>query len=60
MLTFLKTVKPFFPNEYMVQNKTATMDKNFLITKEENLAKTLNTFFFLSLVNLKSPKRKGF
>lgn len=40
----------FFSDKTMTQSKGTLTDKNFLITKEEQVAETLNTFFVEGLL----------
>ena len=49
--TLLKTVKTFFSDKTMTQNKITRVDKKTLVTNEEKVAETLNTFFTEIVLN---------
>ena len=47
----LKTGKTFFSDKTMTQNKITRVDKKTLVTNEEKVAETLNTFFTEIVLN---------
>ena len=49
--TLLKTGKTFFSDKTMTQNKITRVDKRTLVTNEEKVAETLNTFFTEIVLN---------
>lgn len=49
--TLLKTGKTFFSDKTMTQNKITRVDKKTLVTNEEKVAETLNTFFTEIVLN---------
>lgn len=53
---FWETFKPFLPVKIMARNKIKLVDKNFLITNEEKIPDTFDTFLNVTAVNLKIPE----
>ena len=49
--TLLKTAKTFVLDKTMTQNKITLVDKKTLVTNEEKVAETLNTFFTGIILN---------
>ena len=49
--TLLKTGKTFFSDKTMTQNKITRVDKKTLVTNEEKVAETLNTFLTEIVLN---------